>query len=47
MLIRPLKQSDSTAVRKLDECRAWNPQQGTMFYWNPARPHTQFCTGRS
>jgi len=30
------------AVRKVDESRAWNPQQGTMFYWNPAKPDTQF-----
>lgn len=29
-------------VRKVDESRAWNPQQGTMFYWNPVAPDTQF-----
>lgn len=28
--------------RKLDETRAWNPQQGSMMYWNPAKPDTQF-----
>ena len=27
---------------KVEETRAWNPQQGTMLYWNPDRPHTQF-----
>ena len=26
----------------LTETRAWNPQQGTMFYWNPQAPETQF-----
>lgn len=26
----------------LTETRAWNPQQGTMFYWDPATPETQF-----
>ncbi len=25
----------------VDRCRAWNPQQGTMFYWNPKAPDTQ------
>ena len=29
-------------IRKLDECRAWNPQQGTMFYWNPDKQSSQF-----
>ena len=24
----------------LDETHAWNPQQGTMFYWNPNAPDT-------
>jgi hypothetical protein len=33
---------DNYAVRKVDESRAWNPQQGTMFYWNPLAPDTQF-----
>jgi hypothetical protein len=27
---------------KVDQSRAWNPQQGTMFYWNPLAPDTQF-----
>ncbi|MEM7374252.1 MAG: hypothetical protein AAF587_37000 [Bacteroidota bacterium] len=28
--------------RKVDETRAWNPQQGSMMYWNPDAPETQF-----
>lgn len=30
------------AVRVLDRTLAWNPQQGTMLYWNPDHPETQF-----
>lgn len=30
------------AVRVLDQTRAWNPQQGTMLYWNPEAPENQF-----
>ncbi len=26
----------------LDETHAWNPQQGTMFYWNPRAAKTEF-----
>ena len=29
-------------VVPIDRSRAWNPQQGTMFYWNPTAPDTQF-----
>lgn len=29
-------------VEKVDESLAWNPQQGTMFYWNPDKPASQF-----
>ena len=29
-------------VQVLDETRGWNHQQGTMFYWNPDAPETQF-----
>ena len=29
-------------IKVVDRCRGWNPQQGTMFYWNPAKPETQF-----
>ena len=28
--------------RVLDRTHAWNPQQGTMLYWNPDAPETQF-----
>jgi len=30
------------AVRVVDQTRAWNLQQGTMLYWNPEAPETQF-----
>jgi hypothetical protein len=30
------------AIRVVDHSRGWNPQQGTMFYWNPEHPETQF-----
>lgn len=29
------------AVRVMDRTRAWNFQQGTMFYWNPEVPESQ------
>ncbi len=29
-------------IIRIDKCHAWNPQQGTMFYWNPLKPETQF-----
>lgn len=29
-------------IIRLDKCHAWNPQQGTMFYWNPLKPEAQF-----
>ena len=29
-------------IIRLDRCHAWNPQQGTMFYWHPRKPKTQF-----
>ncbi|MBL7189077.1 MAG: hypothetical protein ISS70_22350 [Phycisphaerae bacterium] len=29
-------------VLRVDRSRAWNFQQGTMFYWNPTSPETQF-----
>ena len=29
-------------VVRVDQTRAWNFQQGTMFYWNPTSPETQF-----
>jgi hypothetical protein len=33
---------EGCTVRVVDQSRGWNPQQGTMFYWNPAHPETQF-----
>ncbi len=33
---------DGNRVRVVDRTLGWNPQQGTMFYWNPAAPETQF-----
>lgn len=30
------------AARVIDRTRAWNFQQGTMLYWNPSAPETQF-----
>lgn len=29
-------------VRPVDTTRGWNVQQGTMFYWNPLDPESQF-----
>lgn len=29
-------------VTPIEKCRAWNFQQGTMFYWHPKKPNTQF-----
>jgi len=37
-----LDTANDYAAEKVEETRAWNPQQGTMLYWNPARPDTQF-----
>jgi len=33
---------DDNKILRIDKTRAWNPQQGTMFYWNPLAPDTQF-----
>ncbi len=33
---------EGNRIRVVDRTLAWNPQQGTMFYWNPAHPETQF-----
>ena len=33
---------DDNKIIRLDKTKAWNPQQGTMFYWNPLAPDTQF-----
>ena len=37
-----LDAQNNYAARKVGETRAWNPQQGTMMYWNPGAPDTQF-----
>jgi hypothetical protein len=29
-------------IIRIDKTHAWNPQQGTMFYWNPQAAETQF-----
>jgi len=29
-------------ILRVDKTYAWNPQQGTMFYWNPLAAETQF-----
>ena len=36
-----LDTANNLAARKIDQTRAWNPQQGTMLYWNPEQPDTQ------
>lgn len=33
---------DNNKMIYLDKTYAWNPQQGTMFYWNPKAAETQF-----
>jgi len=33
---------NNNRIEYLDETRGWNIQQGTMFYWNPEAPETQF-----
>jgi len=35
-------EGDFYKVEKVDESLGWNPQQGTMFYWNPDKPASQF-----
>jgi len=29
-------------IKPIEKTTAWNPQQGTMFFWNPNAPETQF-----
>jgi hypothetical protein len=36
------KDGNFLKVEKVDESLGWNPQQGTMFYWNPENPENQF-----
>lgn len=33
---------DNNRIIRIDKTHAWNPQQGTMFYWNPSAAETQF-----
>ena len=33
---------DENRILRVDKTYAWNPQQGTMFYWHPLKPETQF-----
>jgi hypothetical protein len=33
---------EDNKILRVDQTHAWNPQQGTMFYWNPRAPETQF-----
>ena len=37
-----LDTQNNYAARIVDRSRAWNPQQGTMLYWNPHDQETQF-----
>ncbi len=37
-----LDAQDNYRERLVDRTRAWNFQQGTMLYWNPLAPETQF-----
>ena len=36
------KNRSSFKIEKVDESLGWNHQQGTMFYWNPSAPESQF-----
>jgi len=33
--------ASNNEIIAVDQSRAWNPQQGTMFYWNPKAPDTE------
>ncbi len=33
---------DGNKIEVVDQSLGWNPQQGTMLYWNPEKPDTQF-----
>lgn len=33
---------DENKIIYLDKTNGWNPQQGTMFFWNPNSPNTEF-----
>ncbi|MFN7933950.1 MAG: hypothetical protein U0R19_11510 [Bryobacteraceae bacterium] len=32
---------NNNKIQAVEKSHAWNPQQGTMFYWNPDQPDTQ------
>lgn len=34
--------ANGNRVVPVDQSRGWNPQQGTMFYWDPAAPSSRF-----
>lgn len=34
--------SDNNRLIQVEKTHAWNPQQGTMFFWNPKNPESQF-----
>jgi len=36
------KNGNYLKIEKVDESLGWNPQQGTMFFWNPENPENQF-----
>ncbi|PHR94789.1 MAG: hypothetical protein COA78_31550 [Blastopirellula sp.] len=33
---------NNNKITRIEKTHAWNPQQGTMFYWNPLAAETQF-----
>ncbi|MDA7916218.1 hypothetical protein N9B94_03190 [Verrucomicrobia bacterium] len=33
---------NNNKILRIEKTHAWNPQQGTMFYWNPLKAETQF-----
>ena len=33
---------ENNRILRVEKTHAWNPQQGTMFYWNPLASETQF-----
>lgn len=37
-----LDTKEKNRIIPIEKTHAWNPQQGTMFYWNPLAAETQF-----
>ena len=37
-----IDRENNNSIEVVDRSLGWNPQQGTMFYWNPESPDTQF-----